>query len=188
MASFDLAVDPDAFSRAAADALGVGRRETFGCGSLLPLCFYARTTCLSPYPVFPISPMTGHATRFDPTNRATEHTPVGCGEESPRSCRRVRRNTDGCERGRPRPHQPDARSYTGFVHANPTPERSPAGGGQECPRSCSAFEKAVAPGARPSSAASTRRPILHRFRSRKPDARTFTGLGCRNNVPVPISA
>ncbi|NLH72905.1 MAG: hypothetical protein GX456_07610 [Verrucomicrobia bacterium] len=59
-------------------------------------------------PMFPISPMTGHATRFDPANRATEHTPVGCGEESPRSCRRVRRNTGGRERGRPRPHQSDA--------------------------------------------------------------------------------
>ncbi|NLH72959.1 MAG: hypothetical protein GX456_07885, partial [Verrucomicrobia bacterium] len=67
-----------------------------------------QTTCLSPYPIFPISPMTSHATRFDPANRATEHTPLGCGEESPRSCRRVRRNTDGRERGRPRPHQSDA--------------------------------------------------------------------------------
>jgi len=97
-APFDRAADPDGFSRAAADALGVGKREAFGvrqlaaafflcannmsvpirphsipplipmvfhalppmqwalasakrleCGSLLPLCFYAQTTCLSPY-------------------------------------------------------------------------------------------------------------------------------------------
>ncbi|NLH74328.1 MAG: hypothetical protein GX456_14840, partial [Verrucomicrobia bacterium] len=61
-----------------------------------------------PVPIFPISPVAGHATRFDPANRATEHTPVGCGEESPRSRRRVRGNTDGRERGRPRPHQSDA--------------------------------------------------------------------------------
>ncbi|NLH72882.1 MAG: hypothetical protein GX456_07495, partial [Verrucomicrobia bacterium] len=84
-------------------------------------------------------PETGHTTRFDPANRATEHTPVGCGEESPRSCRRVRRNTDGRERARPRPHQRDDRPYDPF-------------GSRQC------------------------------------RARTFTGLGCTNNVPVPISA
>ncbi|NLH73835.1 MAG: hypothetical protein GX456_12340 [Verrucomicrobia bacterium] len=121
------------------------------CGSLLPLCLMHKqracnqigmtpqTTCLSPYPIFPISPMTGHATRFDPANRTTEHTPVGCGEESPRSCLRVRRNTDGRERGRPRPHQRDDQPYDPFG-------------------------------------------------SRKCGARTFTGWGCPNNVPVPISA
>ncbi|NLH72268.1 MAG: hypothetical protein GX456_04375 [Verrucomicrobia bacterium] len=58
--------------------------------------------------------MAGHATRFHPANPATEHTPVGCGEESPRSCRRVRRNTDGRECGRPRPHQRDDRPYDPF--------------------------------------------------------------------------
>jgi len=84
------------------------------CGSLLPLCLHSQTPCLSPYPIFPISQMTGHATLFDPANRATEHTPVGCGEESPRSCRRLRRNTDSRERGRPRPHQPDDRPYDPF--------------------------------------------------------------------------
>ncbi|NLH73712.1 MAG: hypothetical protein GX456_11720 [Verrucomicrobia bacterium] len=97
-----------------------------------------KTTCLSPYPIFPISPMTGHATRFHPANRATEHTPVGCGEESPRSCRRVRRNTDDRERGRPRPHQRDDRPYDPF-------------GSRMC------------------------------------GARTFTGWGCPNNVPVTLS-
>ncbi|NLH74399.1 MAG: hypothetical protein GX456_15210 [Verrucomicrobia bacterium] len=81
--------------------------------------------------------MTGRATLFDPANRATEHTPVRCGEESPRSCRRVRINTGGRERGRPRPHQPDDRPYDPF-------------------------------------------------RSRKCGARTFTGWGFTNNVPVPI--
>ncbi len=93
-------------------ALVVAKR--LECGSLLPLCSYPQTTCLSPYRIFPISPMTGHATRFDPANRATEHTPVGCGEESSRSCRRVRRNTGGRERGRPRPHQRDDRPYDPF--------------------------------------------------------------------------
>jgi len=77
---------------------------------LLPLCFYAPKTCLSPYPIFPISPMTGHATRFHPPNRATEHSPVRCG--------------------------------------------------QECPRSCTRWKKQRPSGARPSSAASTRRPTL----------------------------
>ncbi|NLH71946.1 MAG: hypothetical protein GX456_02710 [Verrucomicrobia bacterium] len=38
------------------------------CGSLLPLCFSAQTTCLSPYPIFLISQMTRHATRFDQAN------------------------------------------------------------------------------------------------------------------------
>ncbi|NLH72439.1 MAG: hypothetical protein GX456_05235, partial [Verrucomicrobia bacterium] len=64
--------------------------------------------------IFPISQMTGHATLFDPANRATEHTPVGCGEESPRSYRRVVGNTDGRKRGRPRPHQRDDRPYDPF--------------------------------------------------------------------------
>jgi len=112
MASFDLAADPDGLSRAAADAAGVGRREAFGVRQL------AAALSLRPnnvsVPMFPISPMTGHATRFHPANRATEHTPVGCGEESPRSCRRVRRNTDDRERGRPRPHQRDDRPYDPF--------------------------------------------------------------------------
>ncbi|NLH73110.1 MAG: hypothetical protein GX456_08670 [Verrucomicrobia bacterium] len=56
------------------------------------------------------------------------------------------KSNDGQERGRPRPHQPDARSCTRFVHANPTPELSPAGGGQECPRSRSDSEKPNGPG------------------------------------------
>ncbi|NLH74529.1 MAG: hypothetical protein GX456_15885 [Verrucomicrobia bacterium] len=41
MAPFDLAADPDGFSRAAADAVGVGRREAFGVRQLaaaLSLC------------------------------------------------------------------------------------------------------------------------------------------------------
>ncbi len=84
------------------------------CGGLPPLCSYPQTTCLSPYRIFPISPMTGHATLFDPANRATEHAPVGCGEESPRSCRRITKNADGRERGRPRPHQSDDRPYDPF--------------------------------------------------------------------------
>ncbi|NLH72214.1 MAG: hypothetical protein GX456_04100 [Verrucomicrobia bacterium] len=48
MASFDLAADPDGFSSAAADALGVGRREAFGVRQLAAAFCYAQTTCLSP--------------------------------------------------------------------------------------------------------------------------------------------
>ncbi|NLH72949.1 MAG: hypothetical protein GX456_07835 [Verrucomicrobia bacterium] len=55
-----------------------------------------------------INVTTDPTTRLDHANAAPEHTPVGCGEESPRSCRCVRKNTDGRERGRPRPHQSDA--------------------------------------------------------------------------------
>lgn len=51
----------------------------------------------------------------------------------------------------------------------------------------SALDEAIASGARASSAASTRRPISHRYRSRKPGAPRFTGLGGRNYVSVPIN-
>ncbi|NLH71643.1 MAG: hypothetical protein GX456_01155 [Verrucomicrobia bacterium] len=92
--------------------MGVGRREALGVRQL------AAALSLRPnnvsVPMFPISPMTGHTTRFDPANRATEHTPVGCGEESPRSCRRVGGNTDSRERGRPRPHQRYDQPYDPF--------------------------------------------------------------------------
>ena len=111
-APFDHAADPNGFSRAAADAVGVGRREVFGVRQLAAALFSFPNNVS--VPLFPISPMTGHATRFDPANRATEHTPAGCGEESPRSCRRVGGNTDGRERGRPRPHQRYDRPYDPF--------------------------------------------------------------------------
>ncbi|HOK76312.1 MAG TPA: hypothetical protein PLW35_01150 [Verrucomicrobiota bacterium] len=39
MASFDRAADPDGFSRAAADAMGVGRREAFGVRQLAAALF-----------------------------------------------------------------------------------------------------------------------------------------------------
>ncbi|NLH71881.1 MAG: hypothetical protein GX456_02370 [Verrucomicrobia bacterium] len=119
MAPLPCAADPDGFSRAAVDAVGVGRREAFGVRQLAA----ALVSCTNnvSVPMFPISPMTGHAPRFDPANRASEHTPVGCGEESPRSCRRVGENTGAWERGRPRPHQPDGRSHTSFDHPNPAP-------------------------------------------------------------------
>ncbi|NLH74770.1 MAG: hypothetical protein GX456_17105, partial [Verrucomicrobia bacterium] len=68
--------------------MGVGRREALGVRQLAAALFLCPNNVS--VPMFPISPTTGHATRFDPANRATEHTPVGCGEESPRSCRRVR--------------------------------------------------------------------------------------------------
>jgi len=107
------------------------------CGSLLPLCFHAQTPCLSPYRVFPISRMTGHATRFDPANRATEH--------------------------------------------------APAGGGQECPRSCTRWKRQRRSGARPSSAAPIRWPIVHLFQSGKSVARSLTGWG-RARMPALLHA
>jgi len=76
MAPFDRLADPNGISPAAVDAVGVGRREAFGVRQLAAALPYAQTTCLSPYPIFPISPITGHATLFDPANRATEHTPA----------------------------------------------------------------------------------------------------------------
>ncbi|NLH74765.1 MAG: hypothetical protein GX456_17080 [Verrucomicrobia bacterium] len=63
--------------------MGVGRREAFGVRQLAAALFLCASNVS--VPIFPIIPMTGHATRFDPPNRATEHAPVGCGEESPRS-------------------------------------------------------------------------------------------------------
>ncbi|NLH72222.1 MAG: hypothetical protein GX456_04140 [Verrucomicrobia bacterium] len=39
MAPFDLAADSDGFSRAAADAVGVGRREAFGVRQLAAALF-----------------------------------------------------------------------------------------------------------------------------------------------------
>ncbi|NLH71782.1 MAG: hypothetical protein GX456_01855 [Verrucomicrobia bacterium] len=39
MASFDLATDPNDFSRAAADAVGVGRREALGVRQLTAALF-----------------------------------------------------------------------------------------------------------------------------------------------------
>ncbi|NLH71948.1 MAG: hypothetical protein GX456_02720, partial [Verrucomicrobia bacterium] len=93
----------------------VGRREAFGVRQLAAALSSCPNNVPVPIsPIFPISPITDHATRFDPANRATEHTPAGCGEESPRSCQRVRINTGGRERGRPRPHQPDDRPYDPF--------------------------------------------------------------------------
>ncbi|NLH74009.1 MAG: hypothetical protein GX456_13215 [Verrucomicrobia bacterium] len=102
-----------------------------------------------------INPMTELTTRFDHANRTTEHPPAGGGEESPRSCTRWKRQRRW-ERGRPRPHQPDDRSYTRFDYAHPAPDYSPAVGGQEWPRSCTRWKRQWRSGARPSPAASTR--------------------------------
>jgi len=49
---------------------------------------------------------------------------------------------------------------TRFDYANAAPDYLPAGGGQEWPRSCTRWKKQRRSGARPSPAASTRRPIL----------------------------
>jgi len=68
---------------------------------------------------------------------------------------------------------------------NPTPDLTPVsftrtrcsnvhrlGAGKNARAPIEALEKATASGARPSSAASGRRPIVHLLQSRKPDART----------------
>ncbi|NLH72293.1 MAG: hypothetical protein GX456_04500 [Verrucomicrobia bacterium] len=68
MASFDLAADPDGFSRAAADAVGVSRREAFGVRQLAAALF----SCTNSVPV-PIS--VGSRDR----NRGTKEFPsFGC--------------------------------------------------------------------------------------------------------------
>jgi len=112
----------------------------------------------------PHQPDNRSCTCFNQTNPTPEHSPVGCGEESPRSHTRWNRQRPQ-ERGRPRPHQPDNRSCTCFNQTNPTPEHSPVGCGEESPRSQRALGKATASGARPSSAASTRQPIVHLLQS-----------------------
>jgi len=124
-------------------------------------------------------------TRFIHANPAPEHRPAGCGEESPRSRSTSETATAVGSAAVPGRINPTTDRTTRFIHANLAPDRSPAGGGQECPRSSNAFEKAMASGARPSPAASTRRPISHPFRSRKPDARTFTGWVRRRIAALP---
>ncbi|NLH72924.1 MAG: hypothetical protein GX456_07705 [Verrucomicrobia bacterium] len=144
---------------ASADAVGVGGREAFGVRQLAAALFLCPNNVS--VPMFPISQMTGHATRFHPPNRATEHTPVGCGEESPRSCRRVRMKTDGRERGRPRPHQRDDRSYDPFGSSKCGVRAFTGWGRARMPALLPArWRKHRRSGARPSSAASTRRPTL----------------------------
>ncbi|NLH71560.1 MAG: hypothetical protein GX456_00740, partial [Verrucomicrobia bacterium] len=46
-----------------------------------------------------ISPTTDPTTRFDHANPAPERSPAGGGQECPRSCQRVGRNTGSRERG-----------------------------------------------------------------------------------------
>ncbi|NLH72597.1 MAG: hypothetical protein GX456_06050, partial [Verrucomicrobia bacterium] len=60
-----------------------------------------------------IGPMTDRTTRFDQVNLTTEHAPAGGGQECLRSCTRWKRQWRR-ERGRPRPHQADGRSYDPF--------------------------------------------------------------------------
>ncbi|NLH71496.1 MAG: hypothetical protein GX456_00415 [Verrucomicrobia bacterium] len=52
-------------------------------------------------------------TSFDHPNPVAGRLPVGCVEESPRSCTRWKKQRPR-ERGRPRPHQPEDRSYDRF--------------------------------------------------------------------------
>jgi len=129
--------------------------------------------------------MTGHATRFDPANRATEHTPAGCGEESPRSYRGVgNRNGVGSAAvlGRINP-------MTGRAPASITQIRRPIfdrlGAAKNRRAPIEALGTATAPGARPSSAASTRRPIVYLLQSRKSDDRSLTGWVRRRIAALP---
>ncbi|NLH74384.1 MAG: hypothetical protein GX456_15130, partial [Verrucomicrobia bacterium] len=64
MASFDLAADPDGFSRAAAHALGVGRREAFGVRRLAAALSSRPNNVpvpISPHSISPLIPMVSHA-------------------------------------------------------------------------------------------------------------------------------
>ncbi|NLH74675.1 MAG: hypothetical protein GX456_16625 [Verrucomicrobia bacterium] len=134
----------------AEDAADVGRREAFGVRQLAA----ALSSCPNnvSVPMFPICPMTGHATRFDPANRATECSPAGCGQECPRSCTRWKRQR--CrERGRPRPHQSDNRSYDLFRSCKSCARTFTGWGRARMPALLHAVEKATVSGARPSSAA-----------------------------------
>ncbi|NLH73519.1 MAG: hypothetical protein GX456_10745, partial [Verrucomicrobia bacterium] len=74
------------------------------------------------------------------------------------------------ERGRPRPHQPDDRSYTRFDYANPAPDYSPAWGGQEWPRSCTRWKR-------------QRRWERGRPRPHQPDDRSCTRFNHANPSP-----
>jgi len=64
MASFHRAADPSGFSRAAADALGVGRREAFGVRRLAAALFFGPNNVpvpIWPHSIAPLIPMASHA-------------------------------------------------------------------------------------------------------------------------------
>ncbi len=64
MVSFDPAADPDGFSRATADAVGVGRREAFGVRQLAAaffLCANNMSVPIRPHSIAPLIPMVSHA-------------------------------------------------------------------------------------------------------------------------------
>ncbi|NLH73000.1 MAG: hypothetical protein GX456_08100 [Verrucomicrobia bacterium] len=62
--------------------------------------------------------MTDRKTWFNHANPVPEHSPVGCGEESPRSCTRWKPQRRSGARPS-RPHQPDDRSYNPFQSHKP---------------------------------------------------------------------
>ncbi|NLH71901.1 MAG: hypothetical protein GX456_02475 [Verrucomicrobia bacterium] len=121
--------------------------------------------------------MTDRTTGFDHTNPASDHSPAGGGQECPRSYRRVGANNGARERGRPRPHQHDNRSYDQFRSRKSGARTFTGWVRRRIAALLHALEKATAPGARPSPAASTRQPILHLLQSPEPVARTSTGCG-----------
>jgi len=85
------------------------------------------------------------------------------------------RNQRPQERGRPRPHQSDDRSYDPF-RSRKSYDRTYTGWVRRriaaLPQSLGKTQRRS--GARPSPAASTRRPIVHLFRSRTSASRAFT--------------
>ncbi len=129
-----------------------------------------------------INPTTDPTTRFNHANPAPDNSPAGGGQKCPRSCTRWKKQRPR-ERGRPRPHQPDNRSYDPFQSHKSCARRFTGWGRARMPALLHALEKATAPGARPSPAASTRHPILHPFQSHKSCPRPFTGWG-RARMPA----
>jgi len=126
--------------------------------------------------------------RFDPANRATERTPAGCGEESPRSCTRWKKQRRR-ERGRPRPHQSDNRSYDLF-RSSKSGHRTYTGWVRRRIAALlpARWRKHRRSGARPSSAASTRQPILRPVSIMHIGPPNIHRLGAAKNRRAPAGA
>jgi len=172
MAPLDPAADSNGFTRAVADAVGVGRREALGVRQLAAALFFCPNSVSVPISHIPHQPddrscdqfrsrksgrrtyigwvrrriaallhalekatalgsaavlgrinaTTDPTTRFDSVNRTTEHTPVGCGEESPRSCTPWTKQRRSGARPSSAAFNPNHRSCTCFNQPNPPPD------------------------------------------------------------------
>ncbi len=188
MAPFDLPADPNGFSRAAGDAVGVGRREALGVRQLAAaLCFCPKNVSV------PIShiPHQSDDRSYDPfrSSKPDDRTYTGWGRarmpallyalEKPTTVGsaavlgRISVTTDHTTR---------------FDQANPTTEHIPAGGRQECPRSCTRWRNQRRSGARPSSAASARRPIIRPVSIKQTRRPNIYRLGAGKNARAPARA